>query len=70
MGLFHPVEAGFSTWDALEDTDDCTRRTACEKALGANLMYPYSICDASGCLNAEDMTEQQVTVKQQYLGTL
>jgi hypothetical protein len=70
MGLFHPVEGGFAEWDALADTVDCTRRSECEDELGTNLMYPYSICDNTSCTLAEDMTAGQVSVKQQYLGTL
>jgi hypothetical protein len=70
MGLFHVVEGGYSAWDALDDTVDCTRPRDCEDALGTNLMYPYSICSQSGCVNADQMTLDQVAVKQRYMGAL
>ena len=70
MGLYHPVESDYTAWDALSDTVECTGANGCESQLGSNLMFPYSICDNSGCVAAEDMTVDQVAVKQRYVSTL
>jgi len=70
MGLYHPVESSYSYWDALGDTVECRNANSCETQLGTNLMFPYSICDNSGCVAAEDMTAGQVGVKQRYISTL
>ncbi len=69
-GLYHPVEDGFESWDALSDTAQCTQRRDCEDELGTNLMFPYSICDQSGCVVTEDLTPGQSGVMQRYLGAL
>lgn len=68
MGLFHPVETSFDAYDALGDTEECTRQSACERDLGPNLMYPYSLCDASGCDEQNDVTNDQWGVVQRYVG--
>lgn len=67
-GLFHPVEDGWSYWDALQDTEKCTTRSACESALGANLMFPYPVCDRSGCVSQNKLTADQQAVMQRYTG--
>jgi len=69
-GLYHPVEDGFENWDSLDDTVECTRARECEDELGTNLMFPYSICDANGCVVTEDLTPAQGGVMNRYLGAL
>lgn len=39
MGLFHPVEGDFATFDPLTDTPTCGGESSCDSALGANNMY-------------------------------
>ncbi len=69
VGLTHPVERSYETWDALTDTPECGDATSCEDTLGTNLMFPYSICDASACLSTTVLTGQQRGVMQRYTGT-
>jgi hypothetical protein len=70
LGLYHPVEDGFYWWDSLDDTVECTSWQTCEAQLGENLMYPYSICDASGCLDTYLLTPGQVGVAHRFVGVL
>ena len=70
MGLPHPVEDGFETWDALDDTPNCTTQTTCEDELGPNLMFPYSICDWDSCSRQETLTDDQVALAQRYCAVL
>jgi len=70
MGLCHPVEDGYESWDALGDTPTCSAQTSCEEDLGANLMFPYSICDWETCSVQETLTDDQVSVSQYYSGAL
>ncbi len=70
MGLCHPVEDGYASWDALADTPACSDQSSCEEQLGPNLMFPYSICDWETCSVQEALTDDQVVVSQQYSGTL
>lgn len=70
LGLFHPVESSFNAWDSLEDTDECSRQSTCEDALGDNLMYPYPICTWSGsCEPQGELTDDQGGVGNRYTGT-
>lgn len=69
-GLFHPVEASYDLWDALDDTLRCDSWQLCEGRLGQNLMFPYPICDASGCLAQDELTGDQAGVFHRYTGTL
>ncbi|MCB9685248.1 MAG: hypothetical protein H6738_06495 [Alphaproteobacteria bacterium] len=69
-GMYHPVESSYAAWDALDDTPECTRRRECEDALGDNLMFPYSICDATGCLVTDQLTSDQEGVMQRYVAAL
>lgn len=69
-GLFHPVEDGWSAWDALDDTPDCGSTNACEGDLGENLMFPYPVCDWSTCPAQDQLSDGQVGVAQRYTGTL
>lgn len=70
MGLCHPVEDGYESWDALGDTPSCSDQTSCEEDLGPNLMFPYSICDWETCSVQETLTDDQVAVSQLYSGAL
>ena len=71
MGLFHPVESGYAEYDALDDTVECGGETACDTALGDNLMYPYPVCeDWSSCTPQDQLSDGQTGVKHRYTGTL
>ncbi|MCB9679183.1 MAG: hypothetical protein H6737_29035 [Alphaproteobacteria bacterium] len=70
IGLFHPVELTFDSWDALDDTPDCTGDFACRESLGANLMYPTPICDGVSCVPQVGLTPQQGAVANRYTGVL
>ncbi len=70
MGLFHPVEDGWESWDALEDTPECTTTSSCENQLGDNLMFPYPVCDFTECVAADQMTNGQAGTGHRYTGTL
>ena len=69
MGLYHPVEADYNYWDALEDTEECRTWNACETQLGNNLMFPYPICYGP-CELQTEITNDQMSVLQRYTGTL
>ncbi|MBA2321373.1 MAG: hypothetical protein H0V89_09475 [Deltaproteobacteria bacterium] len=60
IGLQHPVQTDYARWDALDDTVECESQSACEDALGDNIMYPLSICDADGCVDTFRLTDAQV----------
>lgn len=68
LGIFHPVEADFTYYDAVADTDQCSGRTQCESALGNNLMFPYPVCDWSSCVPQNELTGGQSGVAQRYVG--
>jgi hypothetical protein len=70
MGLFHPVEGSFDSWDALQDTPRCTAESACGTALGANNMYPYPLCDFRTCQPQGDVSQDQKGVLQRHVGAL
>lgn len=70
LGLFHPVEATYDAWDALDDTEQCRTQTQCENDLGSNLMYPTPVCNWTSCVQQVDLTDDQVGVIQRYTGTL
>jgi len=72
-GLYHPVEFGFEYWDALDDTSQCGGYNGCENQLGDNLMFPYPVCDYygnGGCVAQENLTGQQQSVMNRYMGVL
>jgi hypothetical protein len=69
-GLFHPVEIGWTYWDPLADTPDCTSESNCVNRLGTNLMFPYNLCDGYGCELSVDLTRDQADVMHLYPGTL
>jgi hypothetical protein len=70
MGLFHPVEQTWDSWDACSDTPDCRNQNQCENQLGDNLMYPAPICDFSDCLSQDQLSGIQVEILQRYTGAL
>ena len=70
MGLFHPVEQTWSTWDACDDTPDCTSESACISALGTNLMFPTPVCDFDGCIEQDQLSLVQEGIMHRYTGTL
>jgi hypothetical protein len=59
IGLFHPVEGGYYRWDSLRDTPECSTFPTCADVLGRNLMFPFSLCDATGCVNQTQITDDQ-----------
>ncbi|MCA9493149.1 MAG: hypothetical protein KC621_24630 [Myxococcales bacterium] len=70
MGLFHPVEGTWSNWDALDDTVECNGQLSCNRDLGENLMYPYSLCGGSTCRSQYILTDDQGGVFQRAVGSL
>jgi len=69
LGLYHPVETTWSTYDALDDTVECTNASRCEDELGENLLFPYPICTWNGCAPQSELSGDQVGVTQRYTGT-
>lgn len=70
LGLFHPVEATYDYYDALEDTVECTTWSKCEDQLGENLMFPYPLCSFSDCEPQGNLTVDQSAVMNLYTGAL
>ena len=70
MGLFHPVEQTWDSWDACDDTPDCRGRSECESELGTNLMFPAPVCDFNDCLAQDQLSDVQVEILQRYTGAL
>ncbi|MCK6520988.1 hypothetical protein L6R49_06030 [Myxococcota bacterium] len=70
LGLFHPVEATYDYYDALEDTVECTSWSKCEDQLGENLMFPYPLCSFSDCEPQGNLTVDQSAVMNLYTGAL
>ena len=68
VGLFHPVETTYDLWDALDDTEKCTDEEQCEDDLGANLMFPWPVCDSFGCVSQNQLTPAQQGVMHRYSG--
>ncbi|MEC7983511.1 MAG: hypothetical protein VX278_00020, partial [Myxococcota bacterium] len=68
LGLFHPHEVDYRSWDALEDTPDCEGSGVCDTSLQGNLMYPYPICSVSSCRPQEELTTDQTGVMHRYVG--
>ena len=69
LGMFHPVEMDWNYWDAVSDTDACTSTGSCERNLGKNLMFPYSLCyGASNCESQDELTDGQIGIMQRYAG--
>jgi hypothetical protein len=74
MGLFHPVDFDGNSplyWDALDDTDECTRARDCESALGENNMYPFPVCpDFNSCVDQQTLSDDQTGVLHRHVGAL
>lgn len=70
LGLYHPVEGTFEKWDALEDTVDCNSEPSCVDLIGNNLMFPFPICNSNGCVQQEQLTQDQAMVAHRYVGVL
>jgi hypothetical protein len=68
VGLFHPVELNYETWDALGDTPECAGESECIDVLGDNMMFPFPMCNQWGCLPQQDVTTEQIEVTQRYTG--
>ena len=66
LGLFHPVEDNFSTWDALEDTIECNSQNDCEEELQNNVMFPYPVCTWNECLKQDEFSSDQIHTMQNY----
>ncbi len=69
MGLFHPVESNYNSWDALEDTPRCENWSTCEDQLADNMMFPYSVCSGNDCVEADKLSVNQKGVAHRYTGT-
>lgn len=70
MGLFHPVESDYASYDALDDTPACGSANACENQLGDNLMFPYPLCYGQSCDPQGELSDGQTGVSQRYTGAL
>jgi hypothetical protein len=70
MGLFHPVEQTWSSWDACDDTPNCSSASTCESQLGDNLMFPAPICDFSTCIDQDQLSDIQTEILHRYTGAL
>jgi hypothetical protein len=68
LGVFHPVEAEWDSWDGLDDTDECTKESSCVSKLGEQLMFPFPLCDFTGCTPQEEISADQGTVMNGYTG--
>ncbi len=66
QGLLHPVESTYTAWDALDDTPECGARSGCERDVGNNLMFPYTVLDIGP---QEDLSAGQVGVIMNYVGS-
>ena len=47
----------------------CSPASSCQASLGQNLMYPYQLCNGTGCEIQDQLTGQQGGVMQRYTGT-
>lgn len=68
MGLFHPVERTYDSWDGLDDTPQCQDDETCTEQLGSNLMFPAPICSGSTCVVQQSLTDTQAAVVHRYTG--
>ena len=66
VGLFHPVESTYDSYDGLEDTPDCPGERACISKLADNLMFPFPVCSILGCMAQTELTDDQGTVANLY----
>jgi len=62
LGLFHPVEATFDSWDALSDTPECADESDCLQEMEDHLMFPFPVCGIQSCTPQSVITDQQGSV--------
>jgi hypothetical protein len=62
LGLFHPVEATFDSWDILTDTPECDSELGCIMAMEDHLMFPFPVCGIQNCTPQGVITGQQAEV--------
>lgn len=71
LGLHHPFEKDYATWDALSDTPECGDYATCIEDFFDNLMYPGRVCEAPGdCYLPTELTRQQIGVVQRAMAVL
>jgi predicted Zn-dependent protease len=68
LGLFHPVETTWETWDVLDDTLQCNGEFDCVVELGTNLMFPFPVCSGFSCTPQDNITGEQAGVTHRYTG--
>ncbi len=68
LGLFHPVETTWETWDVLDDTPTCDTEFECVEELGDNLMFPFPVCAGFSCTPQGIITDEQADVMHRYVG--
>ncbi len=68
LGLFHPVETTWETWDVLDDTPSCNDEFECVEELGDNLMFPFPVCAGFSCVPQGVITDEQSGVMHRYVG--
>jgi hypothetical protein len=68
LGLFHPVETTWETWDVLDDTPTCDTEFECVEELGDNLMFPFPVCAGFSCTPQGVLTDEQADVMHRYVG--
>lgn len=59
LGLFHPVENTWDSWDVLSDTSKCDSEGECVIDLGDNLMFPFPVCAGASCTPQDMLTSEQ-----------
>lgn len=68
LGLFHPVETDWQTYDPLPDTPTCIGQTQCDSVLGSNFMFPIPITIGPGQTEPQgDITGDQSDVMNRYI---
>ena len=71
LGLPHPFEKDYATWDALDDTPECNDFVDCINTFRDNVMYPGQVCDAPGdCTPNTELTPDQRGVLQRGMAVL
>ena len=68
LGLFHPVESTWDAWDVLSDTPECDSEGECADTLGTNLMFPFPVCGPASCRPQDDLTTEQGSVTNRFVG--
>ena len=67
LGLFHPVEITFDTWDSLSDTPECDGEFSCVKEMEDHLMFPFPVCGLATCTPQNIVTDQQGQVVNRHV---